>query len=1423
MVVLPIGGEVVLPELAFFTTPGSLTVTVESMLDASIQGSTLIEVAIRGTTLHPVPPPELGEGELLELSGFSFANGVVELFVGEGIAASSMAAADGSFALSYLPETEGLISLFVRGTAADSAQSDVSATYQVIVSGADTAPELRLEPQAFELAVGRARRLQVFVNDSGDFDPAGLVAFSSSDSAVASVDLRGRVTGLSEGLATIEASYRGSTDSVTVEVLAPRLLESSPDHEEVGVALTRETILEFNVPLDPATVTPQSLFAEFGGTVLAARLQVSSDQRRVTLFYDQPLPDRSEVRVTVDGSILRTLDGAAIDAARNGTPGSTGRIDFRTLSLTTVAGTSVCGRVFASELATMPGGARVNVPLAGVTITVDGAPALFATTDAGGNFRLEPAPAGRFFVHVDGQTAGPSPLGGYYPTVGKAWTAEVPGGETLVGDIYLPEIVPGTLQQVSGDEPTRILPPPDAIMEFPDLAGLEITVPTGSLYSDDGTPGGMVGIAPVDATRLPGALPPGLDFDLVFTVQTDGATNFDVPVAVRMPNTQGLPPGTLLALWSFDHDRGEWVVAAQMIVTPDGLWIETLPGQGIRAPGWHGVQVGATASGGRIRDGKGTNRVRPDGTDEREPADGDKEACPASCKTKNAVLLHSGEERLTRVDLVIPGRGETHFAFERQYRSQLDFDGPLGHGWNFTYNEYLLIADNGDVERVNGLAHVDRWELQPDGSYQQPTGFFSTLIRESNGTYVLRERTGRKHCYRADGLMFCLEDRHGNRLLFDYDADGHLLRIIDAFGREIDFQFEATAGRKRLCKIRDFLGREVVYTYDQAGDLVEVRTPVVTGTSTGNDFPDGRTERYTYSSGFSDSRLNHNLLSVTAPEEVANGGPPRMSWTYGEDLGNPLTLDRVLTETEGGTNASGTAAGGTMSFEYFELDPGTPPDPDVPSGRVRVTERNGRVYDYFVNHLQQHIKTHDLTATGLGQPARRPGEPAFYETKWFYNDDAQLLRQVFPEQNEVVRVYGTGSRAAERNVIEVRRIAGPRGGGADLVTTIEYEPLNNRVRKMSGPRGNDPGYAPPLGSQSAARYTKTYTFDYQEGTDPVSDAVKFGIDLSGMPRGLGDQNGDGRTDQVAGDVVRTTAPSVLLVTGSHEAQRLGTTQQDVFTELQWTDDGQLHTTIDPEGNVQERRFYAAPDPDGDGQLVPSLWILRDPNGTGYAEAVIDDARTSPRRSAAAAPTALEAHFEYDPVGNLTAVRDARGVETRFEVTALNETIVTLRGASVDTAHARGELIPGEQALRYVARAEYDHSGRVVQAETENRGSNGTDLGTFVERSWTYDILDNPLSSTVEIDASTDLTTQYAYDANELLIETTAPEGNQIGREYDERNLLFRVTRGPREPRRLDDPDRLRPERQPHPADRRRGQRRDAGSRVGDLHLRRLRP
>lgn len=390
----------------------------------------------------------------------------------------------------------------------------------------------------------------------------------------------------------------------------PRLLSTSPFGGETAVSLKRETVLRFSHPLDPETVTPAAFRATVGGEEqpFVLPLHLSPDSKTVTLFYAEYLPASSTVTVTVDGDVLRTMEGEAIDANRDGEPGGLRRIDFSTLSLTSFPGTSVYGRVFASELAPGSKGlGSVNVPLGGVRIAVEGAEDLmFTFTDEAGNFVLENAPAGTFFVQIDGRTVSSAPdkdgrkstsfpAGPYYPYVGKKWTA-APGEETNVGDIYLPLVAEGTLVVVSESEPTEIFAAPSVIDAFPEFENVSITVPAGSLFAEDGTRGGRVGIAPVPADRLPEPLPVGLEMPIVITVQTDGPDNFDVPVPACFPNLplpgtgEPFAPGERAELYSFNHDTGEFEPAGSMTVSADGTLICTNPGVGIPFPGWHGVQ-----------------------------------------------------------------------------------------------------------------------------------------------------------------------------------------------------------------------------------------------------------------------------------------------------------------------------------------------------------------------------------------------------------------------------------------------------------------------------------------------------------------------------------------------------------------------------------------------------------------------------------------------------------------------------------------------------------------------------------------------------------------------------------------------------------------------------------------------------------------
>lgn len=408
--------------------------------------------------------------------------------------------------------------------------------------------------------------------------------------------------------------YQAGTDPLVPDFF----VITSPQHQETGINVSRETEWRFTVPLAVGTTLGSSqLWAETGGRRLLTRVELSGDRRKATLFYLETVPGLSRVRVSLDGTGINDALGRPLDLDGDGKPGGVAAIEYTTAGFLPVEGVAVLGTVYASEPVSDPAqpGSFTNRPLAGVTITVDGAEeSLRTVTDAAGRFTLTPCPVGRFFVHVDGRTVIDDAAGihwpdqAYYPFVGKAWEA-VPGVLTNLaggtGEIFLPLVPASTLRAVSAVAETKIGFPDAVVQANPALAGVEIAVPPDALFADNGARGGKVGMAPVPPDRLPEPLPPGLAFPLVITVQTDGPQNFDRPVPVKFPNLpdpatgRRLAPGEKSALWSFDHDKGVWEIVGAMTVSEDGHFVVSDAGVGIRQPGWHGASPGTGGGGPR--------------------------------------------------------------------------------------------------------------------------------------------------------------------------------------------------------------------------------------------------------------------------------------------------------------------------------------------------------------------------------------------------------------------------------------------------------------------------------------------------------------------------------------------------------------------------------------------------------------------------------------------------------------------------------------------------------------------------------------------------------------------------------------------------------------------------------------------------------
>ena len=142
------------------------------------------------------------------------------------------------------------------------------------------------------------------------------------------------------------------------------------------------------------------------------------------------------------------------------------------------------------------------------------------------------------------------------------------------------------------------------------------------------------------------------------------------------------------------------------------------------------------------------------------------------------VILRTGEFTLSATDLSIPGRG-FDFQVKRTYRSQYNFNGPLGHNWEFNHGERLLLPAPEDPDQsvllADGGGRVDGYVRNPDGSYSSPDGFYNTLSQNPDGSFTIRNRYGFSRNFAGDGRLVSRVDRNGNTMSYSYDSPGKAL------------------------------------------------------------------------------------------------------------------------------------------------------------------------------------------------------------------------------------------------------------------------------------------------------------------------------------------------------------------------------------------------------------------------------------------------------------------------------------------------------------------------------------------------------------------------------------------------------------------------------------------------------------------------
>ena len=704
------------------------------------------------------------------------------------------------------------------------------------------------------------------------------------------------------------------------------------------------------------------------------------------------------------------------------------------------------------------------------TLTVGSEVLRSVDSDIDGRFRFENVPgSGAAHLDVDGLVAfhvggeeGVDVAPGTYPALAYETTVIPDADNALPTPVLLPELNPNNARVFDNTQ--------DIELTVEGIDGLKMIVKVGSMTRADGSvpspaDPAIITLNQVHHDDVPMPMPDGAAPPFAWTLQPAGAT-FDPPVQIVYPNMTGLPPGSVTYFLSFNHDTNKFEIVATGHVLDDGSCSVSDPGSGITHAGW-GCQCPPYPPTGDCEGDDDDDDPSPCTDDECEKptadrppaAPDDEDDCPKKDDEDDPVdpvYLFSGEFYEEVEDLRIRGRG-LDFKWARKYRSKIGPNTAQGNGWDCSYNIFLVPEASDDIAVCDGNSRRDIYTLQPDGTWSA-RGFFRELIQNVDETYSLVfEDTGRWDFFGFDGSpqagkIKSIVDRNNNAQTFTY-TEGLLTTITDTLDRDIQIDYNPDGF---IASITDFIGRQVKYEYYQNGDsggsfgdLKSVTTPAVTGLANGNNFPDGKTTVYTYSKGFADDRLNHNLLTITDPKGQLYLTNIFSNATSPDDL----LFDRIVRQYWGNQDPD---TGDIVDLVYV------PEFPQKSNGfaivRVILNDRVGNVKEYFYDSLNRAVIAREFTGradpdqpttatTNRPTAQLRPDDPPFFETRYEWNSAYLQTRVTHPDGNVTRNFYASdldpgGSPRAGANLRASVRTKGDHANAGDqesLATVSEYD------------------------------------------------------------------------------------------------------------------------------------------------------------------------------------------------------------------------------------------------------------------------------------------------------------------------------------------------------------------------------------------------